>query len=613
MGVLSDLEPKSVFSFFEEITKIPHGSGNVGQISDYLMNFARERKLFCIQDEWKNVIIVKEATPGYEKEPAVILQGHMDMVAVKKPDCDIDMKTEGLRVAVNGDTIYAEGTSLGGDDGIAVAYSLAFLDSDTIRHPRLEVIITVDEEVGMDGARAIDLSMLTGSRMINLDSEDEGIFLTSCAGGARVKCRLPLSVQESEGTVFKVTVGGLLGGHSGGEIHKERGNSNCLFGRLLKTVANRIPVRLCEVKGGLADNAIPRETTALLVVEEKDCAVFMEILSEVEKEIKGELAVKDPDFYIRVREAGEEEYSVIGEAGPETCWNVGEAGTEICRNVGEAGSETCRNVGEAGPETCRNVGEAGPETCRNVGEAGPETCRNVGEAGTKTCPGGNRVGRKLYRCASVADTKRAADFLAAMPNGVQAMSADIPGLVETSLNMGILEFHGEKEKSFTDSSVLGNNRALSGASVSGNAGEDRVSSDESVSGNEWVLLAEFSVRSSLESAKHALIGKLRAVTELAGGSNEVTGDYPGWAYRKDSPLRDKMVALYEKMYGVTPKVEAIHAGLECGILGSKIKDLDCVSIGPQMTAIHTTEETLSIASTRRVWEYLVRLLEEKDA
>lgn len=487
MGVLSDLEPRNVFTFFEEITKIPHGSGNVEQISDHLVKFARERKLFCIQDEWKNVIIVKEAAPGYEDEPPVILQGHMDMVAVKKPDCDIDMKTEGLRVAVNGDDIYAEGTSLGGDDGIAVAYSLALLDSRTIRHPKLEVIITVDEEVGMDGARAIDLSMLTGNRMINLDSEDEGIFLASCAGGARVKCRLPLSVKESRETAFKVTVGGLMGGHSGGEIHKERGNSNCLFGRLLKTVSDRIPVSLCEVRGGLADNAIPRETTALLAVEEKDRAVFMDILSGAEKEMKEELAVKDPDFYIQVEAAGED----------------------------------------------------------------------------------------VYFCAGAADTRRAANFLAAMPNGVQAMSADIQGLVETSLNMGILEFRAE-------------------------------------AGKESVLLAEFSVRSSLESAKHALIGKLNAITELAGGSSEVTGDYPGWAYRKDSPLRDKMVALYEKMYGVAPRVEAIHAGLECGILGSKIRDLDCVSIGPQMTAIHTTEETLSISSTRRIWEYLVALLEEKD-
>ena len=482
MGVLSELEPKQVFRYFEEIAEIPHGSGNVDRISDYLVDFARERKLFCVQDELKNVIIVKEAAPGYEAEPPVILQGHMDMVAVKKPGCDIDMRTEGLRLAVDGDRIYAEGTSLGGDDGIAVAYSLALLDADTIGHPRLEVIITVDEEVGMDGARGIDLSMLKGNRMVNLDSEEEGIFLTSCAGGARVKCHVPLETEQFGGLAYEVTVGGLLGGHSGGEIHKERGNANCLFGRLLQRLGERLTVRLAELAGGLADNAIPRETVGILVIEEKDSESFAALLDTVEKEIQAELSVRDPGVCIRAR----------------------------------------------------------------------------------------KVERAVSDCVTVRDTARAADFLWGVPNGVQAMSADMPGLVETSLNLGILKYE------------------------------------------EGMLLAEFSVRSSVESAKHALIGKLSGVTKLVGGTVEVTGDYPGWQFRRESPLRDKMTALYEEMYGTKPRVEAIHAGLECGILGSKIPDLDCVSIGPDMKDIHTTEETLSISSTRRVWEYLVKLLERKD-
>lgn len=482
MGVLSNLEPQKVFYFFEEITKIPHGSGNVGQISDYLADFARKRGLYCVQDELKNIIIVKEAASGYEDEPVVILQGHMDMVAVKKPDCDIDMRKEGLRVAVRGDEIYAEGTSLGGDDGIAVAYALALLDSDTIKHPRLEVVITVDEEVGMDGARGIDLSMLTGNRMVNLDSEDEGIFLTSCAGGARAKCRLPVSTAEQEGEAIEIVIGGLLGGHSGGEIHKERGNSNCLFGRLLYRLTEKLPVCLLEAEGGLADNAISRETKAVLVVQEQDRALFLDIIREVEAELRSELSSKDPAVRIAVGEGK----------------------------------------------------------------------------------------RGIYQCASAEDTKKAAAFLIALPNGVQAMSADMHGLVETSLNLGILKYE------------------------------------------DGVLNADFSVRSSVESAKRALIDRLCAVIGLAGGSYTISGDYPGWKYRKDSPLRDKMTALYEKMYGKAPKVEAIHAGLECGILGSKIKDLDCVSMGPDMKSIHTTEETLSISSTGRVWEFLVRLLEEKE-
>ena len=483
MGVLSNLEPKNVFHFFEEICNIPHGSGNVEQISDYLVDFAKARGLYYEQDETKNVIIVKEATEGYEDQPPVIIQGHMDMVAVKKPDCDIDMKTEGLRLAVDGDKIYAEGTSLGGDDGIAVAYGLALLDSDSLKHPRLEVVITVDEEVGMDGARAIDLSGLKASRMLNLDSEEEGIFLTSCAGGARVNCKIPVHPAEMEGIAYKVSMEGLAGGHSGAEIHKERGNSNCLMARALYHLTRRLAVGIHSLEGGLADNAIPRETAAVIVVPEKDSAVFAEIVDAEGSKIAEELASKDPGAKVQVSE----------------------------------------------------------------------------------------VGKGTFRCVTGEEAGRCASYLIALPNGVQAMSADMPGLVETSLNLGVVKL------------------------------------------KEDALCVSFSVRSCIESAKKALIAKVEAITAMAGGSNTITGDYPGWQYRVNSPLREKMIGLYRRMYGTEPKVEAIHAGLECGLLGSKIRDLDCVSLGPDMRDIHTTEETLSISSTARVWEYLVKLLEEKDA
>jgi len=484
MGVLSNLEPKKVFYYFEEITKIPHGSGNVEQISNFMVDFAKAHKLFYIQDAMKNVIMVKEATPGYENEPVVILQGHMDMVAVQTPECTMDMKTEGLKVGTCGDNIYAENTSLGGDDGIAVAYALALLDSEDIRHPRLEVIITVDEEVGMDGAREIDLSMLQGHRMINLDSEDEGIFLTSCAGGARVNCRFPMKKQELTGVRYQLEVSGLLGGHSGGEIHKERGNSNCILGRLLWKLSEKMPVGLVSADGGLADNAIPRQTKAVVVVEEQDTESLEQQVAALAAELGDELATKDPDVKVTAKRL----------------------------------ADTAETI----------------------------------------------------TCATPEATKRVAAFLQATPNGVQAMSADMPGLVQTSLNLGILKADAE------------------------------------------VLRAEYSVRSSVESEKDHLIAKLAALVELTGGDYVVTGDYPGWKYRVHSPLREKMVKLYTEMYGTEPKVEAIHAGLECGLLGSKISDLDCVSMGPDMKDIHTTEETLSISSTKRVWEYLVKVLETKD-
>ena len=504
MGVLSGLNPEKVFYYFEEISKIPHGSGNVEKISDYLVDFARKKNLSVIQDALKNVIIVKEATPGYENEPTVILQGHMDMVAVKKPDYDIDMRTEGLRIGVRGDDIYAEGTSLGGDDGIAVAYALALLDSEELQHPRLEIVITVDEEVGMDGARGIDLSTLRGSRLLNLDSEEEGIFLTSCAGGAGVSCKLSMGRQTAQGVVCELFIGGLLGGHSGEEIYKERGNSNILFGRALRMLSGSYPVQLISVEGGLADNAIPRETSVKLLLPDGSLGC-VELLKQMERDMAAELGVKDPDFRME--------------------WKIGDAVESI-------------------------------------------------------------------RALSVEDTRRVAAMLHALPNGVQTMSADMPGLVETSLNMGILRM------------VDGDNAEAAWAA-------DHAANAETA-GNAVTLTAEFSVRSSVESAKVNLIEKLKAITELASGEVEVKGMYPGWKYRADSPLRDKMIRVYKNMYGAEPEVKAIHAGLECGLLAGKIKDLDCVSIGPDMKNIHTTEETLSISSTKRVWEYLVAFLAEKD-
>ena len=479
--VLKNLEPKNVFYFFEEICNIPHGSGNVEKISNYLVNFAKERNLEVYQDEMKNVIIIKEATSGYENEEPVIIQGHMDMVAVKKPDYDIDMKTEGLRVAVDGDNVYAEGTSLGGDDGIAVAYALALLDSDTYEHPRLEVIITVDEEVGMDGARVIDLSMLKGHRMLNIDSEEEGIFLTSCAGGARIDCYLPVTREKAKGSLYAVTIGGLQGGHSGCEIDKERGNSNSLFGRLFTELGKKVSFRLVSMAGGLADNAIPRETTAKVLVCGNE-NIFEEEIRLFEQKMKKELETKEPEFQVVMKKEEAAEYDVFSEES----------------------------------------------------------------------------------------TKKAVQLLTALPNGVQAMSLDVKGLVETSLNMGIVS---TKEEEFQ---------------------------------------IQISVRSSIESAKEALIQKVETVTELCGGKTAVSSEYPGWAYRKDSPLRDTIIRVYREMYGKEPEIQAIHAGLECGILAEKIEDLDCVSLGPDMKNIHTTEETLSISSVKRVWEFCLEVLKQKS-
>ncbi len=485
MAVTENLKPEKVFHYFEEICGIPHGSGNVEGISDYLVKFAKDRGLFCIQDKWKNVIIVKEAAAGYEKEPAIILQGHMDMVAVKKPGADIDMTKDGLRLAIEGDNLYAQDTSLGGDDGIAVAYALAILDSEEIVHPRLEVILTVDEEVGMDGARELDVSVLKGKRMLNLDSEEEGIILAGCAGGARVDWTLPVTRTEQEGAAYEICVKGLSGGHSGSEIDKERGNANCLMGRLLYELSGTVEFGLSELSGGLADNAIPREAAATVVLTGTDREsaekLLTEKIRESEADWKQEHQTKDPDVCIQVR----------------------------------------------------------------------------------------RMESDALECVGKEERDRIIRLLCGAPNGVQAMSADMKGLVETSLNMGIVKLETER------------------------------------------AAIQFSVRSSLESAKKALIKKLESIASMAGAAQTVRGDYPGWAYRKDSPFRDMAVEVYRKMYGKEPEIQAIHAGLECGLLMAKIPDLECISIGPDMKDIHTTEEKLSISSTERVWNYVLEILKKK--
>ncbi|MCH5257278.1 MAG: aminoacyl-histidine dipeptidase [Lachnospiraceae bacterium] len=492
MGVLTGFEPKTVFRYFEEICNIPHGSGNERQLSNYIKDFAKKRNLTCIQDEWNNIIIIKEATTGYEAEETMILQGHMDMVAVKEPESDIDMSKEPLRLEIDGDYITAGGTSLGGDDGIAVAYALALLDSNDIPHPRLEVILTVGEETGMDGAREIDLSMLKGKRLLNLDNEEEGILLTSCAGGARADCKLPVSLEKRRGITLKIQVSGLKGGHSGAEIIKEGGNANCLLGRVLDALIQKTSASLVSIEGGLADNAIPIFSEAVIVVENSEVKLCFDIVSRIEDYIRTELTAKD-------------------------------SGVTVSVSANESAVTTISEI------------------------------RNM----------------SYVNCLTPESMKKAVSYIMAMPNGIQAMSADVKDLVETSLNLGIMKLTGD------------------------------------------TLLLEYSVRSSLESAKEALIRKLKAISDLAGANVEIRGDYPGWAYKQDSPLRDKMVRIYEKMYGSKPRVEAIHAGLECGIISAKIKDLDCISYGPDMKDIHTTDEVLSISSVKRVWDYLLEILKDK--
>lgn len=481
MRVLENLEPKNVFYFFEEISRIPRPSYKEEKISNYLVNFAKERNLEVYQDNLKNVIIIKEATKGYEDVEPIILQGHMDMVCEKEPDCTIDFENDPLTLEIEGDYITAKGTTLGGDDGIAVAYALAILDSDTIEHPRLEVVITVSEEVGMDGANGIDLSMLKGKKVLNLDSEEEGHMLASCAGGCTTVCRLSLAFEKKSGELFEIHIFGLLGGHSGGEIDKERANSNLLMGRFFLRLSEKTPFAIAELAGGTKDNAIPRETTAKIMLDAGKEDLLMQEIAAYQEILTAEYQSSDKDIKVQAKALG----------------------------------------------------------------CGEERVTTAEDAGKMTM------------------------LLTYLPAGIQRMSMDIKGLVETSLNLGILYLE-------EDAAVL-----------------------------------KYSVRSSIKTQKELLVQKLKSLTEWLGGSISIYGDYPAWEYKKDSKLRDDMVAVYERMYGKKPSVEAIHAGLECGLLSAKIPGMDAVSIGPDMIDIHTTGEKLSISSTKRVWEYVLEVLKCK--
>ena len=480
MPVLSDLEPREVFAWFERLCAIPHGSHHAKAISDYLVAFARERGLACRQDAANNVVIRKAASAGYENAPVVMLQGHIDMVCEKDADCGKDMETEGLDLFVDGDVIGARGTTLGGDDGIAVAMALAVLDADDIPHGPLECVFTADEEVGMIGARALDASDLKAKYLINIDSEEEGVLTVSCAGACRMACTLPVTRAPFDGQTLRVRISGLAGGHSGEEIHKCRANANLLLGRALDEMSRAGALRLIRVSGGTKDNAIPREAEA--VVRTGDAAALRRAVEALAAALRAEYHVADGHITVTV---------------------------------------------------------------------------------TETDDGLTPM--------DAASTERAITLLLCAPNGVVEMNMDVPGLVQTSLNLG------------------------------------RLTSDEAS------LRASFMIRSSINSQKNAVASRLARLAEALGGQAELDSDYSAWPYRPESPLRDRVAEVFYEQYGEKPRIAALHAGLECGILSGKLPELDCISLGPDLTDIHTPRERLHIASTERTWRLLLGTLKRLDA
>lgn len=482
MAILTGLQPSGVFEMFEQLCGIPHGSRNTKAISDFCVRFAQEHGLNYRQDDSNNVILFAPATPGMEQAQPVMLQGHLDMVCEKEADCSLDLQKEGLNLRTDGEWIWAEGTTLGGDDGIAVAYALAILADPAIPHPPLEVVLTTDEEIGMLGAAAIDLSEVKARRVLNIDSEEEGVLLAGCAGGATVCCHIPLMWTLKKGLRATVQITGLRGGHSGMEIQKGRANANKLMGRFLNEMDEIFAYALCTVNGGNKDNAIARESTADVVILPERLAELTAFAAQRQEAYRAEYGETDPDITIAVTPGTEDTFEIM-------------------------------------------MGD-----CR----------RSV------------------------------LSVLQQLPNGVQQMSRDIEGLVQTSLNLGILkvDFRG--------------------------------------------IHLTSSVRSSVNAEKQQLIQQLAEICGKLGGSCEVMGEYPAWEYKADSPLREIMTEVYLEQYGRKPAVEVIHAGLECGLLSGKLDGLDCVSFGPDIVDIHTTREKLSIPSVQRTWKLLLEVLKRCD-
>ena len=472
---LAGLEPAAVFGYFEEICAIPHGSRNTKMISDYLVGFAKAHNLTYHQDEMNNVILFAPGTCGMEDRPPVILQGHIDMVCEKEASCPIDMTAEGLDVTHDDTCVYAKGTTLGGDDGIATAMAMALLADDTIPHPPLEVVMTTEEEIGLLGATAIDLSQLKGRTLINLDSEAEGVFTVSCAGGCTACISLPVERRAVYGPCIRLTVDGLQGGHSGADIHLKRANANKIMGEFMSRIQKLMPLCLTSLSGGAKDNAIPRSCQATLVAMGINLERINDIAAALQEEVRANY--DEPDATVQAFDVD--------------------------------------------------------------------------------ALGGNSL--------STESTAKVISLLCSAPNGVQKWSADIEGLVQTSLNLGIAKLGDQ-------------------------------------------FSATFSVRSSVNSEKQEVLDQLKALAEMLDGTYSQDGEYPAWEYRKESHLLDTMVRVYREMFAQEPKVEAIHAGLECGLFSQKLPGLDCVSIGPQMHDIHTTRERLEIASTERVWKFLLEVL-----
>lgn len=477
---LEELTQIPVFYFFSEVSKIPRCSGNEQAISDYLVRFSEERSLEVFQDDSLNVIIKKPATPGYEHIPAVIIQGHMDMVCEKNEDMVHDFERDPLQLRIKGNMLYATDTTLGADNGVAIAYALALLDADDISHPALEIVITTEEETSMKGALTVDPTHFDGKTLINIDMVEDHKLLVSGAGGLQAIQTIPIEWQTTPKNLlgYGIRIVGLKGGHSGTEIDQEQGNANKLMGRVLYDLSVELSYVIVHVNGGIASNAIPREALVMIALSEGKVGLLQDKIEKWNRVLKNELAISDPGVYIEL-----------------------------------------------------------------------ERMETIGS-----------------RCLSEETKQRLVGSLMLLPNGVQSMSVEIEGLVESSINLGVVKT------------------------------------------TEVAIKMESDVRSSVKTRKDTIVNQSRLVAESLGCDFTTISDYPEWPYNPDSAIRKLFEKVYREREGNDIKVTAVHAGNECGIFIDKIQDLDAISIGPDLFQIHTPNEHVSIPSMLHNWQYFLAVL-----
>ena len=481
MTQIKDIQPKEVWSIFEQMLQIPRPSKHEDKIQEWAENFGKSLGLETVKDDAGNVIIKKPATPGMENRKGVILQGHLDMVPQKNSDKVHDFEKDPIEAFIDGDWVTANGTTLGADNGIGVSAALAVLASKSLKHGPLEVLLTATEETGMDGASGLKPGMLDGEILINTDSEDEGELYVGCAGGEDANITFSYTEEEIPNgfIAMKLSVTGLKGGHSGIDIPLGRGNANKIFFRILN-IAKEQGVRLAAIEGGNLRNAIPREAFGVVIVEEAKAVDFAALVEEVADVIKSELSFTEPNLDVAL----------------ET--------TELPAVVMDEETQS-------------------------------------------------KLTAAIIAC----------------PNGVIRMSDSMEGLVETSTNLAIVKSDSETK----------------------------------------TISCGCLMRSSVDSAKEELATRIKAVFELAGAEVFFSGDYPGWKPNMDSPILKTMQRVYNEKYGKIPKIMAIHAGLECGILAGNYPHWDMISFGPTIRFPHSPDEKVNIETVQKFWEFLVNILE----